>query len=141
MVELLMNPRSLRRSRGFTLVEVLVSITILAVGLLALGSLLTRSSRTAEAASAVSYQTAIMAAEATRLDAVPFAQLAAGTVCDTSTASPLPRIRCSIVTNINPKLKQVRVRVTPTNNSLLAADSVMFERSMSGPVTPPLFTP
>jgi prepilin-type N-terminal cleavage/methylation domain-containing protein len=131
----------LQLRKGFTLVEILVSITILAVGILALGTMLGRSAHTADATAAQSYQTAIMAAEAARLDAVPFAQLAAGTVCDTTTTFPLPRIRCNIVTDVNAKLKQIRVRVTPTGNTAIPADSVMFERSISGPATPPLFTP
>jgi prepilin-type N-terminal cleavage/methylation domain-containing protein len=130
MVELL------RASRGFTLIEIMVSITILSVGLLLLGGVLLRSARTAEAASAVSFQTATLAAEVARLDAVPFAQLAAGTVCDTVIGGQFPRIRCSIVTDINPKLKQVRVRVSPTGEPPLPADSVMFERSISGNGTP-----
>jgi prepilin-type N-terminal cleavage/methylation domain-containing protein len=128
-------------SQGFTLIEILVSVTILALGMVLLGPILARSTRTARSASSVSYQTAIIAAEANRLDAVPFAQLAAGTVCDTSTALPLPRIRCSTVTVINPKLKQLKVRVIPIDSLRLRADSLMFERGMSGPVVPPLSTP
>jgi prepilin-type N-terminal cleavage/methylation domain-containing protein len=134
-------PAGKHHRRGFTLVEILVSITVLALGMVLLGNVLAKSTGTARAASAVSYQTAIIAAEANRLDAVPFAQLAAGTVCDTSTALPLGRIRCSTVTVINPKLKQLKIRVIPTDSVHLRADSVMFERSMSGPVVPPLSTP
>jgi prepilin-type N-terminal cleavage/methylation domain-containing protein len=138
MDKLVKQTRAARRwaSEGFTLIEILVSISILAVGILMLGTMLVRSAKTAEATSGVSYQVAIMAAEASRLDAVPFAQLAAGTACDTATTYPLPRIRCNTVTDINPKLKQVKVKVTPTGNPPLAPDSVMFERSISGNGTP-----
>jgi prepilin-type N-terminal cleavage/methylation domain-containing protein len=138
MVELLMTaptPRA-RHTAGFTLIEVMVSVTILAVGVLVLGGFLVRSSRTAEAASAISYQTAILAAELGRLDALPFDQLAAGTVCDTVTTSPLPRIRCSTITNVSAKIRQVKVKVTPTGNPLLQPDSVLFDRSISGDGTP-----
>ena len=121
-----------RPTGGFTLIEVMVSVTILAVGVLVLGGFLLRSSRTAEAASAVSYQTAMMAAELGRLDALPFDQLAAGTVCDTVTTSPLPRIRCSTITNVSAKIRQVKVKVTPTGNPLLGPDSVLFDRTISG---------
>jgi prepilin-type N-terminal cleavage/methylation domain-containing protein len=135
MVELLMQaPLQGRRcSRGFTLIEVLVSLTILATGILILGGLLTRSVRTAEAASASSYQTAIMAAEAARLDAIPFDQLAAGTTCTTVTALPLPHTRCLTVTTVSAKIYRVSVVVTPTGSP---ADSVVFERSKSGTGTP-----
>jgi prepilin-type N-terminal cleavage/methylation domain-containing protein len=138
MVQLLMHTPLRRRgpSRGFTLIEILVSITILSVGILILGNMLVRSARTAEATSALTYQTAIMAAEANRLDAIPFAQLAAGTVCDTETALPLPRTRCITVIDINAKLKQVKIKVTPTGNVPVNPDSVMFERSISGNGTP-----
>lgn len=129
------------RRQGFTLVEILVSITVLALGMVLLGNVLAKSTGTSRSASTLSYQTAIIAAEANRLDAVPFAQLAAGTVCDTSTALPLPRIRCSTVAVINPKLKQLKIRVIPVDSLRLRADSLLFERGMSGPVVPPLSTP
>ena len=127
-------------THGFTLVEVLVSMTILSIGVLVLGGLLARGARSAGAASAVSYQNAMLAAEAARLDAVPFTTLAAGTVCDTSTALPMPRVRCVTITNINAKLRRVSVVITPTDNPLLQPDSVVFERGISGDAAPPLFT-
>jgi prepilin-type N-terminal cleavage/methylation domain-containing protein len=138
MVELL------RHRSGFTLVEVLVSITVLAVGTLVLGGLLVRASRSAEAASSISFQTAAMAAEMARLDALPFTALAAGTTCDTTTGPPLPRIRCSTITNASADVKVIKIKVTATQNPLVKADSVMFERSVTTPVNPlntPLFTP
>jgi prepilin-type N-terminal cleavage/methylation domain-containing protein len=127
--------------RGFTLVEVLVTITLISTGILVLGGMLLRSARAAEAASAISYQTAAMASEVARLDALPFTALAAGTTCDTLAVAQLPRIRCSIVAVVSPKLTRVTVRVTAIGNPLVPADSVIFERSISGPVVPPLSTP
>lgn len=138
MVELL------RRRNGFTLIEVLVSVTVLAVGTLVLGGLLVRASRSAEAASSVSFQTAAMAAELARLDALPFTALAAGTTCDTTTGAPFPRIRCSTVTDAAANVKVIKVKVAATENPLVQADSVMFERSVTVPVNPlntPVFTP
>lgn len=141
MAELLMQTGINQSSerRGFTLIEVMVSITILAVGILTLGGLLLRSSRTAEAASAVSYQTAAMAAEMNRYDALPFDQLAAGTTCTTVTARPLPRTTCITITNVSASVRQVKVKVTPTD-AAIPADSVMFERSIT-PTSTPLNTP
>ena len=133
-----MSVRNRRGVAGFTLIEILVSITILSGGILALGTMMARGAKTAGAASALSYQTNVLVAEAARMDAIPFTLLVAGTTCDTVAAPPLPRIRCSTITNINPKLRRVRVLVTPTNNPLLRPDSVLFERSISGDATPPL---
>jgi len=129
------------RRGGFTLVEVLVTITLISTGILVLGGMLLRSARAAEAASAVSYQTAAMASEVARLDALPFTALAAGTTCDTLAVAQLPRIRCSIVAVVSPKLTRVTVRVAAIGNPLIPADSVIFERSISGDVVPPLNTP
>ncbi len=133
-------PRA-RPTTGFTLIEILVSITILAGGIMALGTLMARGARSAGAASSVSYQTSVLGAEAARFDAIPFTALAAGTTCDTVAAAPLPRIRCATITAINPKLRRVSVVVTPTDNPLLQPDSVVFERSISGDAAPPLSTP
>ena len=127
--------------RGFTLVEVLVTITLISTGILVLGGMLLRSARAAEAASAISYQTAAMASEVARLDALPFTALAAGTTCDTLAVAQLPRVRCSIVAVVSPKLTRVTVRVAAIGNPLIPADSVIFERSISGDVVPPLNTP
>ena len=142
MVELLMKSINgfSTDSRGFTLVEVLLSMTILAIGILVLGGLLARSSRTAEATSALSYQTSIMAAQVARYDALPFDQLAAGNTCTTVTTAPLPHTMCVTITNVSAKLRQVKVKLTPAN-SLAPVDSVMFERGISGFPTNPLSDP
>jgi prepilin-type N-terminal cleavage/methylation domain-containing protein len=136
-----MNIRIASQNRGFTLVEVLVSMTVLSLGLALLGTLLVRSTRQATAASSVVYENAALTEAVTRLGALPFASLAAGNVCTTVTAHPLPHQLCTTITSVNPKRKTVKVKVTPTGNPLLRADSTMFERSISGDAVPPLFTP
>jgi prepilin-type N-terminal cleavage/methylation domain-containing protein len=127
-------------SRGFTLVEVLLSMTILAIGVLALGGLLTRSAHTADAAALISYQSAMMATEAARNDALPFDQLAAGTTCSTMSGAPLPHSLCTTITVVTAKVKRVKVKFTPTYNTKVTPDSVEFERSVSGNGSP-LLTP
>jgi hypothetical protein len=83
----------------------------------------------------------MMATEAARNDALPFDQLVAGTTCSTTSGAPLPHTLCTTITVLSAKVKQVKVKFTPTSNYLVPADSVMFERSISGPAVPPLNTP
>lgn len=128
--------RRVRHREGFTLIEIMVSMTILAIGVMVLGGLLTRSARTAEAASVVSYQTTLMTTEAARYDALPFDQLAAGSTCNTVSGPPLPHTLCITITVVSAKVKRVKVKFTPTSNYLVPADSVEFERSISGNGTP-----
>jgi prepilin-type N-terminal cleavage/methylation domain-containing protein len=127
-----------RQSGGFTLIEILVSITILAGGIMALGTLMARGAKAAGAASGGSELTTILGAEAARFDALPFTMLVAGTTCVTVTGVSFPYTECTTITNISPKLRRVSVVVTPTNNPLLQPDSVVFERSISGDAAPPL---
>lgn len=136
-----MSIRKASSKRGFTLVEVLVSMTVLSLGLALLGTLLVRSARQATAASSVVYENAALTKEIGRLGAMPFAALAAGTTCTTVTAHPMPHQICTTITATNPKRKTIKVKVTPSGNPLLRADSTMFERSISGDAVPPLFTP
>jgi prepilin-type N-terminal cleavage/methylation domain-containing protein len=123
-------------TKGFTLVEVLVSMTVLSLGMVALGALLVHSARQATAASSVVYQTAALSEEVGRMGAMPFALLVAGNTCVTLTAHPLPHTRCTTITDVTAKRKTVKITVTPTGNPLLSADSTMFERSVSNTGTP-----
>src|SRR6476646_1691031 len=120
------------KRRGFTLIEILVTITLISVGIMLLGTMLMQSSKTAAAAAAVSYQTAELASSMSQLDALPFDQLAVGTTCDTVAVSQLPRIRCATIATISTKVKRVTVTVTPTGSHAPPAQSVTFDRTISG---------
>jgi prepilin-type N-terminal cleavage/methylation domain-containing protein len=117
---------------GFTLVEVMVSMTLLSVASLALGTLLFRAARQAHATSSVSYQTATLAGEAGRLDALPFDSLAAGTTCATVSTGPFPHSTCTTVNNVSSKVKQVIIVVTPSGNTLMQPDTTIITRTISG---------
>jgi prepilin-type N-terminal cleavage/methylation domain-containing protein len=123
--------RAPTKSGGFTLIEIMVSITILAIGILVLGGLLLRSSKTAEAASSASYQTALMAKEVSYYDALPFDQLVDGNTCTTTATHPLPNTLCVTIATVSAKVKSVKILLQPTDTRI-SADSTMFERSKSG---------
>jgi prepilin-type N-terminal cleavage/methylation domain-containing protein len=123
--------RPSRKTGGFTLVEVLVSLTLLSVASLALGSMLFRAARQAGAASTGAYQTAMVSGEVSRLGAAPFDLLAAGTTCITVT-TPFPGTRCTTINNVSPKVKEVTVVVTPSGNPLLQPITTTFTSTISG---------
>jgi prepilin-type N-terminal cleavage/methylation domain-containing protein len=126
----------LRSVRGFTLAEVLISMTVLSLGIVMLGPLLLRSARQARTSSETINRTAALSEEVGRLGAMPFDVLAAGTTCVSVTTNPFPHTRCSTITVVSAKIKQVKVKVTPSGSSYLTADSTMFERAVSSTGTP-----
>jgi prepilin-type N-terminal cleavage/methylation domain-containing protein len=128
------------QTKGFTLIEVMISMTLLTLGTVALATLLLRATKQATAVSMGVYATAAVSEEMGRLGAVPFSSLAAGTTCVNVTAHPLPNTRCTVITDVNAKRKTVTVTVTPTD-ATISAVSVSFERSISGDAVPPLNTP
>jgi prepilin-type N-terminal cleavage/methylation domain-containing protein len=124
-------PGPTQETGGFTLVEVMVSMTLLSMASLALGTLLFRAARQANATSTASFQTAMVSGEVSRLDAVPFDLLTSGTTCITIT-EPFPGTRCSTINDVSSKVKQVTVVVTPSGNPLLHPITSSFTRTVSG---------
>jgi prepilin-type N-terminal cleavage/methylation domain-containing protein len=120
-----------QKTGGFTLVEVMVSMTLLSMASLALGTLLFRAVRQANATSTASYQTAMVSGEVSRLDATPFELLVVGSTCVAIT-DPFPGTRCSTINNVSAKVKQVTVVVTPSGNPLLHPITSSFTRTISG---------
>ncbi|HWN18357.1 MAG TPA: prepilin-type N-terminal cleavage/methylation domain-containing protein [Gemmatimonadales bacterium] len=117
---------------GFTLIEVLVSMTILSVASLAMGSMLVRSTRAAGATSSAAHQTAAMSGTVARLDVLPFDALVAGTTCVTITAVEFPHTQCTTINNVSPKVKLITVVITPSGNLLMQPVTTQFRRTISG---------
>jgi prepilin-type N-terminal cleavage/methylation domain-containing protein len=131
-----MSRRTQANRGGFTLIEVMVSMTMLSVASLALGTLLFRAARLANATSAASYQTATLAGAAGRFDALPFDSLAAGTTCVTVTAQPFPHTQCTTINNVSAKVKTIVIIVTPAGTTLMHPDTTLITRSRSTPSNP-----
>ncbi len=119
-------------SAGFTLIEVLVSMTILSVASLAMGSMLVRATRAAGATSSAAHQTAAMSGTMARLDVLPFDALVAGTTCVTITAVEFPHTQCTTINNVSSKVKLVTVVITPSGNLLMQPVTTQFRRTISG---------
>jgi prepilin-type N-terminal cleavage/methylation domain-containing protein len=120
------------KTGGFTLVEVMVSMTLLSVASLSLGTLLFRAARLANATSVSSYQTAMISTESSKLSTLPFDQLpAAGTTCVNIT-TPFTGTQCTTILNVSAKVKEVTVVITPTGSSLVQPVTSSFTRSISG---------
>lgn len=129
--------RHRNRARGFTLIESLAAIILLSLGALALGSLLTRSSQQAIASASAVQTTAALTTEVGRVNVLPWAQLTAGTTCDTVATGQMPRIRCTTITDVSTTEKGIRVIVTP-RNSTVRPDTVRVQRTKtdaSGPLS------
>jgi len=121
-----------RSTGGFSLVEVLVSMTILSVASLAMGSLLVRATRAAGATSSEAHQTAAMSGTVARLDVLPFDALTAGTACVTITAAELPYTQCTTINNVSSKVKLITIVITPSGNALMHPVTTSFRRTISG---------
>jgi type II secretory pathway pseudopilin PulG len=110
------------------MIELMVTVVVLCLLLTGAATLMTRTYRGSTQSTAMTYRTADLMSEASRLAALPYGYLTAGTTCDTVAGSSFPRIRCSTVTFLTDEMRRVRVVVTPTRTTVLAPDTVVFER-------------
>ena len=126
---------------GFTLVEILISMTILSIASLAMGAATFRAAHQAALTSSSAYQSAAMAGAVGHLDVLPFDLLAAGTTCVTVADLEFPHTKCTTILNESAKIKLVTVVITPTGNTLLQPVTSSFRRTISGNAVNPLKTP
>ncbi len=125
--------------RGFSLIEVMVAIVLLAVVLLGLAPVTLSMARQTRLATTITQRTAVLAGEVDRLTALDYAALpATGTTCTSFSMSGFPHTKCITVSDVNSKTKQLIVTVTPLNGQ--GADTTIFQRSRGGG-TNPLYNP
>jgi prepilin-type N-terminal cleavage/methylation domain-containing protein len=121
--------RPLAARAGFSLVEIMVSITLLAIALTSLAGLSFTAARHQREVTAATYRAAFMSEQVNRLTTIPFGALPAEPVDTFVTTGPLPHRRQITVTALTPTVSQVRIIILPTR-PYLRADTATFERSL-----------
>jgi prepilin-type N-terminal cleavage/methylation domain-containing protein len=112
---------------GFSLVEVVVAMVLLAVVVMSLGVLSTYTAQRAVALTNGSGRQAFALRETNRLAAMPYDSLPNAVGCDTLTTGQLSYNRC-ITVDQGARYRLVTIIVTPTKAGTYA-DTVVFRRS------------
>ncbi len=115
-----------RARAGFTMVEVLISLALLAVVLLPLAGATFRAATQARQATQAASIAAAVVSEGGRYGAMTFDELAGAAGCTTVNASPAAYTRCVSVTGSG-QVRRVKVVIRPSDPSL-RADSVILDR-------------
>jgi prepilin-type N-terminal cleavage/methylation domain-containing protein len=113
---------------GFTLIETMVAVTVLALGVTGLAPLMVSQARRSVETSRVALRNAAMASTTRRLAVRGYANLVAGTTCTTVSQGTFPYSSCYTVSVVNSKLKQITVVVTPNVLPTLKPDTVVLQR-------------
>ncbi len=116
-----------RHVRGFSLIEIMVAMTILAVTLAGFAGLTFQYLRRVRTLDARVAQFAQVTEHAQRLQVLPWDSLASRAGCTTVTTGVLPHTRCVVLTDVNTGRKLVRVIITPANTAI-KPDTVRFHR-------------
>ena len=115
-------------SRGFSLIETMVAMSVLSIVLLSIAGLTLAVATRSIEASALARRSAILATETGRLGALPFDSIESRVGCVEVSNPPLPHKRCISTTPVATNLLRVQVVVTPTNTAF-RPDTVMFDRT------------
>lgn len=105
-----------QRREGFTLVEVVVAMTLLSIVLVSLSGLVYRTARQAITATALSGRQAVAVEAVNRFATLPFAQLAGNAGCSNVTRGPNVFARC-IAVSVTGNRAAVTVTVTPPDDT------------------------
>ena len=115
--------------RGFSIIEVIVSIVLLGISLSTLGVLAFQASRRNMVVANVGYRSAAMRYLFDRYSALDFDAIDGAQALDsTLTTGPLPlRMQAQMITTTTPNEKRVRLIVTPTN-TLIKPETTLVRR-------------
>jgi len=114
--------------RGFSIIEVIVSIVLLGISLSTLGVLAFQASRRNMVVANVGYRSAAMRYLFDRYSALDFDAIDGQALDSTLTTGPLPlRMQAQLITTTTPNEKRVRLIVTPTN-TLIKPETTLVRR-------------
>lgn len=127
----------MRRPRGFSLIEIMIAMTILSITLGGFAALTFRYIRSVESNSSKLATTAAMNEQVGRYTVMPFDTLANKTGCVTVTTGPVAHTRCVTLATVASKHQRVTIVITPTNPRV-RPDTIVFDRTKppTGALTP-----
>jgi prepilin-type N-terminal cleavage/methylation domain-containing protein len=118
---------------GFSLVEVVVSMTMLSIGLLGLAGLTSVAAHRATGVSHLTTMSQTVMQQVNRVGVLPYDSLALGTTCRTITDNRFSYTRCVQVDSVQVRVKQITVTITPANSAIKPVTEVF--RRTEPPVT------
>lgn len=117
-----------RPRQGFSLIEVIVAMVLLAVAVSSLAGLMYSVSQSSIKVTGLAYRNGVLMHEVNRLIALPYDSLAVGTTSYATTSGAYPHTRVITVASPATAMKTVKVIVTPTNR-LYQPDTMKFTRT------------
>jgi len=113
---------------GFTLIEVIVSMILLAIAVSSLAGLTHSVSQSSMKVTGAAYRNGVLMHEVNRLIALPYDSLGVGTTTFSVSSGNYPHSRVITIAEPAEKVKTVKVIVTPTN-PLYKPDTLNFTRT------------
>lgn len=115
-------------ARGFSLIEIMVAITLLALCLVGVAQVTFVMARRAYTISGGQARDGILAQQVSQFAALPFDSLEGKAGSITVNKPPMPYTRTVTVDSLSPTLVRVTIVVTPTS-SLFKPDTLVLQRS------------
>ena len=129
--------RALVNTRGLSLLEVVVAITILSVVILALGTLMFQVAGHARASAGVAYRAAASESAASWFHGLPWDSIPSSTGCtDSLTTGLLEYTRCVDLLTNTPRYRLARITISPTGNLQPMPDTITVERTRTRSQSP-----
>lgn len=119
-------------ARGFSLIEIMVAITLLALCLVGVAQVTFVMARRAYSVSGGQARDGIIAQQVSQFAALPFDSLKGKAGSLIVNKPPMPYTRTVTVDSLSPTLVRVTIVVTPTS-SLYKPDTVVLQRSRALP--------
>jgi prepilin-type N-terminal cleavage/methylation domain-containing protein len=116
-----------RSNAGFTLIEIVVSLSLLSLVLMSLAGLSFTAARRATTVSNLTPLYHVATQQVNRVSVLPYDSLALGTTCRTVTGS-FAHTRCVQVDSLQVKVKQITLIITPANTKI-KPDTEVFRRT------------
>lgn len=125
----------MRSEQGFTLIEIMMAMTLLSIILMSLTGLTFAVSRQSFNSSMMVHRTAALTEVSERFGAMPFDSIDTYAGCATISDGPLPHEWCVTVQDVASDEKRLRVVVTPTDTDI-APDSLIVDRARTASANP-----
>ena len=121
---------------GFSLIEVMIALTIMSVVLIALGGLMFQVAQQSRSSAATTYRTAAAQKVAAHIQTLPWASIDGASGCTADSSGLMAYNRCISVITANAKTKQITVVISPTGLFTALPETLLVVRSKTRPVSP-----